>query len=104
MARSECFCDKHSCESTLSQNTRFQFDKEGGINGYIVDGRVVDNSIANCELKTRVSHKDSDGYHEVKNNYSDRGGHKERSLANDHRRKGHKEHWRKEKNKLKYNR
>jgi hypothetical protein len=29
-------------------------------------------------------------------NYCDKGGHRKRSIANDHRKRGHKEHWKKE--------
>jgi len=103
MARSECFCQNFSCESTLQENIRFRFAKENGaitdrinLDGVEYKSGLTPNDIANCELKTRVVFKDKLGTHEPKNDYSDKGGHRERSLANDNRKKGHKEHWKKQ--------
>lgn len=107
MAKSECFCNLDdrvgfSCESTLQENIRFRFAKE---HDCITDRVQLDeveyvsgltpNDIAHCEMKERVCFKDKLGTHNEKNNYCDKGGHKERSLANDHRKKGHKSHWKK---------
>jgi len=59
MARSECFCEHHSCEPLLdptdegfirSPCRRFQFDKEDNV---IVDGGPVNQSIENCEIRIR---------------------------------------------------
>lgn len=80
MAKSECFCPGHSCESVLdktetgyvvSTNRRFRFDKEDNV---IVNGGVVENDIPTCRKMT---------------------GHDLRSVANDPRPHGHKEHWKK---------
>jgi hypothetical protein len=103
MARSECFCERSSCESIIIKNEigeyvqdtnrRFRFLKDE--NDVIYDGGIVENDILNCEMKVRIKYRDKEGIHEPKNDYSDKGGHLERSLANDHRRKGHKEHQKK---------
>lgn len=103
MAKSECFCERSSCESIIIKddvgeyvqdtNRRFRFIKNE--NNAICDGGIVDNSILNCEMKLRVSYRDKEGIHEPENNYCDKGRHLERSLANDHRKKGHKEHQKK---------
>jgi len=100
MARSECFCNNFSCEPTLKENQRFRFVKEEGsitnrinLNGIQYYSGVIDVDIEHCELRHRVRYQDREGVHEPKNNYCDKGGHKERSLANDHRKKGHKKHW-----------
>lgn len=109
--RSECRCQLASCEPS-SQGQRFMMVKEGGINGCITDRIDLDgieylsghtlNEIANCEMKTRFTYKDREGEYQPKNNYCDKGGHKDRSLDHDHRKKGHKDHWRKE-TKRRYN-
>lgn len=102
MARSECICPDFSCEPItekieggyqISQNRRFRFEK---LEGVIINGGIVANDILHCEIKPRVEYRDKQGLHELKeNNYCDKGGHKERSLANDQRKKGHKDHWKK---------
>jgi hypothetical protein len=98
--RSECFCKNFSCESSLQQNIRFRFVKEQGVitdrinlDGEEYKSGLTQNDITHCELKPRVVYKDKLGIHEPKNGYSDKGGHKERSIANDHRKKGHKKHF-----------
>ena len=61
MAKSECFCRKFSCESVVEKvgdeivhpNKRFRFEKTGGVDGVIFDGKLVDNRIALCEIKGR---------------------------------------------------
>ena len=105
MARSECFCDigknfGFSCESTLQENIRFRFAKENNcitdrinFEGIEYKSGITENDIAHCELKPRVVFKDKLGTHEPKNNYCDKGGHLERSLANDHRKGGHHKHF-----------
>lgn len=103
MARSECICHDFSCEPVtekigdqqyqVSTSRRFRFEKEEGV---IVNGGIVPNDILHCEIKPRVEYKDKQGFHEPKNNYCDKGGHKERSLAHDDRKHGHKDHWKKQ--------
>jgi len=102
MARSECFCKDFSCESTLQENTRFRFAKENGaitdrinLDGIEYHSGLTPNDIAHCELKPRVCFKDKLGVHNEKNNYCDKGGHLERSLANDSRPNGHRKHFKK---------
>lgn len=102
MAKSECFCQNFSCESTLQENIRFRFVKEDNcitdrinLDGEDFYSEVTPNDIAHCELKPRTPYKDKLGYHEPENNYCDKGGHLERSLANDQRKNGHKEHQKK---------
>jgi hypothetical protein len=90
--RSECFCDRYSCENLNIKigseyqhypAKRFRFEKDDGI---IFDGGIVPNDIATCELKCRVSYRDKDGNHPT--------GHDLRSIANDHRKgKSHRKHW-----------
>ena len=100
MAKSECFCKNFSCESTLQQNIRFRFVKEQGVitdrinlDGEEFKSGLTPNDIANCELKQRTPFKDKLGNHEPQNNYCDKGGHKERSIANQ---PNHVKHWKKE--------
>lgn len=73
--KSECYCKinehkGHSCEPTLKPNTRFMFDKEDNV---IVYGQEVPNSIANCELKCRVTYKDKEGTHNYQGDKFKRG-------------------------------
>jgi len=103
-----CYCIGNSCEEVVqkvgeeyvvSNDTRFNFIKEDNC---IVDGGVVDMDIPTC----RATKQEGEYFRKVgefreyleksKNDYSDKGGHRERSLANDNRRKGHKEHWKKQ--------
>jgi hypothetical protein len=102
MARSECICKNFSCEPTLQENIRFRFVKEDNaitdrinLDGVEYKSGLTPNDIANCEIKSRVCFKDKMGFHEPKNDYSDKGGHMERSIANDPRPHGHKEHHKK---------
>ena len=107
MARSECFCNiskdyGFSCESSLRSNERFRFVKEQNtitdrinLDGLEYCSGLTANDIAHCELKERVVYKDKMGIHEPKNGYCDKGGHKERSIANDSRPNGHKKHFKK---------
>lgn len=99
MPRSECFCELASCEPAR-QNERFMMVKENGAITNRVNFEGIEylsghtiNDIDNCEMKLRLPYKDKSGEHQPKNNYCDKGGHKERSLANDHRKNGHKKHW-----------
>lgn len=72
MSRSECFCEVASCNSA-NEGNRFMYVKEGGINGCITDrvnfegieyrSGLVENDIANCELKCRVHYRDKEGDH-----------------------------------------
>jgi hypothetical protein len=105
--RSECFCNiskdlGFSCEPTIKENIRFRFVKRDNcitdrinLDGEEFCSGLTPNDIAHCELKPRVVFKDKLGTHNEKNNYCDKGGHLERTLANDHRKNGHKEHQKK---------
>lgn len=101
-----CYCIGNSCEDVVqkvgeeyvvSTSQRFNFIKEGNC---IVDGGVVDGDIPSC----RETKKEGEYFRKVqefrqylekpKENYCDKGGHMERSIANDHRKHGHKKHFR----------
>jgi hypothetical protein len=107
----KCKCENFSCDSMITKindnyeidkNNRFRFVKENNcitdritLDGIEYKGGITENDISHCEFKHRISYRDKDGFHEIKNNYSEKGGHMERSLANDNRKKGHKEHFKK---------
>jgi len=103
--RSECYCDINetqgfSCEPISAKNQRFRFVKE---NNWITDrvtfegqeykSGLTSNDIAHCELKSRVVYRDKTGEHKPKDGYSHQKGHRERSIANDHRPNGHRKHF-----------
>jgi hypothetical protein len=114
--RSECYCDINetqgfSCEPITEQvngeyvqaeNRRFRFVKENNsitdritFEGQEIKGGLTANDIAHCELKKRVIYIDRTGEHKPKDGGSSQRGHRERSLAHDSRKKGHKEHQKK---------
>jgi hypothetical protein len=48
MAKSNCFCEKFSCEVTTKENFRFQYEKEDNA---ICNGYHVNESIENCPIR-----------------------------------------------------
>jgi len=72
MPKSECFCSLSkdigfSCEPTVDDNIRFRYAKEEdcitdrvSFEGIEYKSGLTPNSIANCELKTRVEFKDKE--------------------------------------------
>jgi hypothetical protein len=46
--KSECYCPKFSCESCVSNDKRFRYEKEDNC---IVDGGVVHGCIESCPIR-----------------------------------------------------
>lgn len=70
MARSECFCENFSC-TDIQPNKRLRFLREDGyIYGRVdlMDSKykngIVENNVANCELKPRVRYQDRIATHD----------------------------------------
>jgi hypothetical protein len=97
MSKSECICKRWSCESVLdhigtghlkedyriSTERRFRFEKDE--TGCIFDGGVVPNDIPTCRKEFNEYRKEDGGS-------GNQNGHRERSIANDNRKNGHKKH------------
>ena len=100
----KCKCEHFSCDSMVTKindnyeidkNNRFRFVKEDNcitdrinLDGIEYKGGITENDISNCEIKTRVSYRDKDGFHEKPT------GHDLRSIKNDNRKgKSHAKHW-----------
>ena len=48
MARSDCYCENHSCERGIDDIRRFEYDLD---NNVIVNGRIVESPINECPIR-----------------------------------------------------